>query len=77
MRIRCSGPVESLRTNPRQPHLALLRSRVHPGHQPQSATRHQPSNEGGSKVKTLILDSLAVVSFVAGMILLLALGSMR
>jgi hypothetical protein len=28
-------------------------------------------------VKTLILDSLAVVSFVAGMILLLALGSMR
>ena len=33
--------------------------------------------EGGHTMRAMILDSLAVVSFVAAMVLLLALGSMR
>ena len=36
-----------------------------------------PEDLGGSKVKAMILDSLAVASFIAAMVLLLAVGSMR
>jgi len=33
--------------------------------------------EGGHTMKAMILDTLAVATFIAAMVLLLALGSMR